>query len=134
MLQLGQEVIMPEGVWLRAERGERLPPADFVQKLRATLHSIHQEVRSNLGAAQVTMKQDYNVKARVQSFEVGDLVYRRNQACQVGLSRKLCPVFIRPYLVVEVLSPYLYCVEDRKRRMVLHHDKLKRCEDRTIPL
>ena len=134
MLQLGREVIMPVDVWLGAERGERLPPADFIQKLRATLHSIHQEVRSNLGAAQVIMKRDYDVKARVQSFEVGDLVYRRNQACQVGLSRKLCPVFIGPYLVVEVLSPYLYRVEDRKRRMVLHHDKLKRCEDRTIPL
>ena len=74
------------------------------------------------------------MKARISSFEVGDLVYRQNTAHRAGLSRKLCPTFIGPYLVVEVQSPYLYRVEDRKRPMVLHHDKLKRCEDRAIPL
>ena len=74
------------------------------------------------------------MKARVSSFEVGDLMYRQNTAHHAGLSHKLCPTYIGPYLVVEVLSPYLYRVEDRKHPMVLHHDKLKRCEDRAIPL
>ena len=84
--------------------------------------------------AQARTKRDYDVKARVTSFEVGDLVYRQNTAHQAGLSRKLCPTYLGPYLVVEVLSPYLYRVEDRKRVMVLHHDKLKLCQDREIPM
>ena len=57
-------------------------------------------------------KKDYDVKLRVQAFKVGDLVYRHNTAHRKGLSRKLCPVYIGPYLVVEVLSPYLYRWED----------------------
>ena len=38
-----------------------------------------------------------------------------------------------PLLVTEVINPVLYRVCDRKREYVLHHDLLKRCEDRTIP-
>ena len=39
-----------------------------------------------------------------------------------------------PLVVVEVINPVLYRVRDRKREYVLHHDLLKRCEDRAIPL
>ena len=35
--------------------------------------------------------------------------------------------------MTEVVTPYLYRVADRRRTMVLHHDKLKLCEDREIP-
>ena len=45
----------------------------------------------------------------------------------------MCPTFIGPYLVVEVLGSHLYRVEDRKKRMVLHQDKLKLCEDKVLP-
>ena len=82
---------------------------------------------------QSAMKLTYDVKTKVQSFGVGDLVYRRNSAHRTGLSKKLCPVFVGPYIVSKVISPFLYRVEDRKRVMVLHHDKLKRCIDRAIP-
>ena len=105
-----------------------------MKKLQEVLQEVHAEVRKNLGVAQATTKRDYDVKARVTSFEVGDLVYRQNTAHRAGLSRKLCPTYRGPYLVVEVHSPYLYCVEDRKWVMVLHHDKLKLCHEREIPM
>ena len=51
----------------------------------------------------------------------------------MGQSRKLNPLFTGPYLVVKVLSPYLYRVRDRKKTLVLHHDRLKICEERAVP-
>ena len=52
--------------------------------------------------------------------------------CKVGLSRKLCPLFVGPYIVKAVLPHDLYRVEGQ-RKEVMHHDHLRRCEDRAIP-
>ena len=135
MLQLGREVVMPIDVWLEGNtREEAKLPAAFVKKLREVLQEVHADVRKNLGVAQATTKWDYDVKARVTSFEVEDLECRQNTAHWARLSRKLYPTYLGPYLVLEVLSPYLYPVEDRKRVMVLYHDKLKLCQDREIPM
>ena len=78
-------------------------------------------------------KKMYEVTSKVQSFDVEVLVYRRNSVVKLGQSRKLNPVFSGPYLVTEVLSPYLYRVQGHKKRLVLHHDRLKLCEDRAVP-
>ena len=51
----------------------------------------------------------------------------------MGSSKKLNPIWVGPLLVTEVINPVLYRVHNRKREYVLHHDLLKRCEDRTIP-
>ena len=37
-------------------------------------------------------------------------------------------------LVVEAISSILFRVTNRKKSFVLHHDRLKPCEDREIPL
>ena len=51
-----------------------------------------------------------------------------------GVSTKLQPIFRGPYLVVKVYSPILYLVQDRKRQVVVHHDRLLLCNDRFIPM
>ena len=81
----------------------------------------------------VDRKKLYDVTSKVQSFDVGDLVYRRNSVVKLGQSRKLNLVFSGPYLVKEVLSPYLYQVQGPKKKLVLHHDWLNLCEDRAVP-
>ena len=37
-------------------------------------------------------------------------------------------------MVTKVLSPALYKIKDRKGETVAHHDRLKQCNDRLIPL
>ena len=39
-----------------------------------------------------------------------------------------------PCIVTEVISPVLYRVKDHRREFVLHHDHLKLCQDRVIPM
>ena len=36
-------------------------------------------------------------------------------------------------MIVEALSPVLYKVQGRKNSQVLHHNLIKKCEDREIP-
>ena len=51
-----------------------------------------------------------------------------------GECKKLKPIWIGPLLVTQVLSPVLYKVKDRHREHVLHHDRLKLCEDHVVPM
>ena len=133
MLQLGREINMPADVLLGTPRKEEDCSATYVQQLLERMGEVHAEVRQNLRGAQVRQKNYYDVRTRTQKFDVGDLVYRRNASTIVGQSRKLNPLYIGPYLVMEVISPYLYRVEDRRRSLVVHHDRLKICEDRQVP-
>ena len=61
-------------------------------------------------------------------------MYRLNGATKLGESKKLKPIWIGPLVVTAVINPVLFCVKDRKKEYVLHHDRLKPCEDRVVPL
>ena len=79
-------------------------------------------------------KRTYDLKLQEHHYEVGDFVFRHRDACKTGSSKKLNSIWMGPLVVVEVINPVLYRVRDRKREYVLHHDLIKRCEDRVIPL
>ena len=64
----------------------------------------------------------------------GDLVYQLNTVSKKGECKKLKPIWIGPLVVTEVISPVLYCVKDHHRKFILHHDHLKLCQDRVIPM
>ena len=61
-------------------------------------------------------------------------MYRLNGATKVGESKKLKPIWIDPLVVTAVINPVLFRVKDCKKEYVLHHDRLKSCEDRVVPL
>ena len=79
-------------------------------------------------------KRTYDLRLQQKHYEVGDLVYCLNSVHRVGDSKKLNPVWVGPLIITEVLNPVLYQVRDHKHGHVLHHDQLKPCEDRTVPL
>ena len=61
-------------------------------------------------------------------------MYWLNQVTKKGECRKLKPIWVGPLIVTEVITPVLLWVRSRKKEQVLHHDKLKICEDRGIPM
>ena len=61
-------------------------------------------------------------------------MYRLNQVTKKGECQKLKPIWVGPLIVTEVITPVLLRVRSRKKEQVLHHDKLKICEDRAIPM
>ena len=135
MLQLGREVNMPADVLLGLSRCQELPQSQggYLKKLLSRMEEVHHQTRQHLRQAQLTQKKYYDLKARSQRFAEGDLVYKRNMGCKAGLSRKLCPLFVGPFIVKVVLPNDLYRVEGQLKEETVHHDRLRRCEDRAIP-
>ena len=113
---------------------KRESPAEYVTKLQKILYRAHELAREQLQSSQIRQKRDYDVKLQVNTYNVGDLVYVLNSAKRIGVSPKLQFIWKGPYVVSKVISPILYEITDRKRISVLHHDRLKICNDRNIPL
>lgn len=136
MMMLGHEVLQPPDLLLGTSTidGTSRDPAEYVKTLRETLHRVHEEARKTLQATQARQKRTYDLKVHARSFEVGDLVYELNSATTVGQSSKLHPVWRGPLLVVGVKGPTLYQLKGRKHTRWVHHDRLKLCRDREIPL
>ena len=135
MLQLGREVNMPADVMLNFSQAEQLSQtqAEYLRALLSRMEEVQHQARQHLRQAQVAQKKYYDLRARANKFSEGDLVYKKNMGCKVGLSRKLCPLFVGPYIVKAVLPHDLYRVEGQRKEEVMHHDRLRRCEDRAIP-
>ena len=58
------------------------------------------------------------------------LAYKKSVGCKSGLSHKLCPLFVDPFIVV--LPNDLYC-ERQQKKATIHNDRLHKCEDQAIP-
>ena len=135
-MMLGREVGMPVEVMLgtSALSIDSSDPPDYVKQLEETLHLTHEMARSNLQSSQLRQKKDYDMKLAVSKYQVGDLVYKLDSSTKVGQSSKLRPVWKGPLLVMKVLSPVLFVVRDKRGESVIHHDRIKLCQDRAIPL
>ena len=107
--------------------------SDFINNLERVLRESHLQARKNIGVGMGRQKRDYDLTAYTESYEVGDLVYKLRSGVTKGISRKLLSIYEGPFLVTEVLPPVLFRIEGRKRSVIVHHDKLKPCNDRFIP-
>ena len=61
-------------------------------------------------------------------------MYQLDTTHRIGQSTKLRPIYTGPFLVVEVLTSVLYRIEGRRRTKVVHHDRIRVCNDRKVPL
>ena len=134
MMMLGHKVMLPVDLMIAAKDPEHLYPAEYVKKLREIMNQVHTLAREKLVSYQKRQQWDYDLKLKVNIYEIGDLVYVLDTARKVGLSPKLQKVWKGPMLVVEAISSILFRVANRKKSFVLHHDRLNPCEDREIPL
>ncbi|MEO1149251.1 MAG: hypothetical protein AAFY26_27425, partial [Cyanobacteria bacterium J06638_22] len=112
------------------------PASEYVQQLQQVLHDTHALARDQLGYSLLRRKKYYDRKQHVSEVDVGDLVYVLNGASKKGHSRKLQSIYCGPYLVTHRISDILYQIQGRngKGKQVVHHDRLKLCQDRAIPL
>ncbi|CAG2227664.1 unnamed protein product [Mytilus edulis] len=94
----------------------------------------HKFAREKLQAAQLRQKRTYDIKLYHKTYEVGDIVFKLDSTSKVGQSKKLRAPWQGPYVVIRVLSPVLYEITGRKKEMVIHHDRIKQCDDEIVPL
>ena len=136
LLHLGREVHMPSDVFLGLSEVNQpdLEHAAYVKNILSMSKETLAKAREGLRATQVRQKRTYDEKLHQHSYQKGDMVYKIDSSTKVGHSKKLRPVWLGPFLVTEVLSPVLYRIQGRKDTTVIHHDRLKICKDRVIPL
>ena len=123
-LMLGWEVMMSADLLMGIAGQNLYDPGEWV-KIQAEV--IPMFIRKNLLGTLVHRKKDYNLKVKEHCFSVGDYVYKR------GI-KALAPVWKGPFLVVHS-NPPLYKIQDREPRVfTIHHDQLKICKDRLLPI
>ena len=135
MLMLGREIHVPVDIMFgipEANQGGS-SVSEYLADLSSVLKKSFAMARENLRSSQLRQKRLYDIHLKQSTFSVGDLVYLFDSSSKVGTSRKLKPLWTGPYVVIHVISPILYKIENRKRTLVIHHDRLKLCQDRVIP-
>jgi hypothetical protein len=137
MLMLGREVNMPWDVAfnINTPKAPRDNVSEYVRQTLDQMEEAFSSARQHIKSAQIVQKAGYDKRSTLRhvSFNIGDLVYTINTSNPTGRSRKLQPVLKGPYIISKVLSSSLYVVRGRRRYHVLHHDRLRLCEDRNIP-
>ncbi|CAC5356179.1 unnamed protein product [Mytilus coruscus] len=113
---------------------DRKEVPQYIKDLVENFKKVHDIARDNLKACQERQKGIYDLKYNQNIYNVGDVVYKLNQATQVGQSGKLKSPWKGPYLITAWRSPVLYKIKDRKTESWIYHDRIKLCEDRELPI
>ena len=135
MLMLGHVVFRPVDIMYGVSQQNKSfdTPPEYVKKLSEIMRRSHHIARETLKSNLRRQKRTYDKKLYEYMYNSGDLVYLLNCAGEVGMSRKLRPIYKGPYLITKVISPSLYRIADRKNSFVVHHDRLMLCDDHYIP-
>jgi hypothetical protein len=102
--------------------------------LEKELAAAHQLAREHLEQQQLRQKRDYDIHPVKAEYQVGDLIMLYDSSTKIGQAKKLRPLWIGPFVVSEVLTPTLFKISSLKRDWVVHHDRLKPCQAKNVPL
>ena len=107
---------------------------EFISRTTSTAKEVHSLAREHLKASQVSQKKAYDMRKRVNTYGVGDLVLLRDLARRKGFSPKLQPAWKGPLVIKEILAPDLYRITSKKGDRVLHHDAIKPYHASVLPM
>ena len=75
-----------------------------------------------------------DIKLKQHKCEPGDVVYKLNLALKIGENNKLKSVYSGTYVVSKVIKPVIIQIKNQKRTINVHHDNIKPCNDRNLPI
>ena len=136
-LMLGREIHQPIDLMLgtASVNSQEKDVPNYLLDLQNTMMETQNIARDHIKGAQIRQKKDYDSKIFQNSFEIGDVVLKVDSAKKTGQSPKLKSPWKGPYVVVEVKTPVLFKINDKKQKdSVIHHDRLKLCQDREHPI
>lgn len=107
-------------------------PSQWLIGLVQRLNKAHSFVRERLARAQMRQKRTYDLRVVEKTYDLGDIVYRLDSSTKVG-AKALQPIWKGPFVITRCQPP-LYKLQGKRASGVWHHDKLKLCQDRDLPL
>uniref|UniRef100_A0A146QJK2 Pol polyprotein n=1 Tax=Fundulus heteroclitus TaxID=8078 RepID=A0A146QJK2_FUNHE len=135
-LMLGREVHQPHDIQCGAARlkSNAMEVVDYIYKLEESLKEAQSLARSHLRTAQERQKKVYDLRANEHSYDIGDLVFVKDDTKKKGLSPKLQALWRGPLIVAAHRGPVLYEIQGPKHRTIMHHDRLKPYNSDVIPV
>lgn len=133
MLMLGREIELPVDLIYgphpqREEFSHETEAVNsYVESLQELLWRVQEKARKNIVSASDRQKRQYDLKAKENSYRVGDSVWLDI----ISKTKQICPKLQRhwdgPYIVVEVISDVIYKIQKSptSKFQVVHHDRLK---------
>jgi hypothetical protein len=113
----GREMLLPNNDNLKAKISRQ--PPDHNQRLRnlkASLRLAYESVRQANRKSHKNNERLYNRKAKLRSFEIGDLVYLYNPAVRPVLSRKFPHCWSGPHRINSKVSDLNYKTMDQNNK------------------
>lgn len=100
---------------------------NYGSELMQRLHIVYQEVRDKLRKA-AERQEKYQKKSRIKDIQIGDLVFIRDLATQIGIAKKLTRKWKGPYRVLEKNSPVNFTVKapGKHKSIRVHSNLLKK--------
>ena len=120
-------MILPNSNDLKAKISKKDPShVKRLENLKSSLKLAYKAVAQNNRISHLNNKRLYDRKAKLRSFEVGELVYLYVPAMKPGLSRKFHKYWTGPCKVTAKLSDLNYEVTDRgNKKQIVHINRLK---------
>lgn len=87
---------------------------------------LYQDIRARILKAHKKSAHVYNLRRRVQSFQLNQRVWRRNYVLSDATKQfaaKLAPKFVGPFTVTQIVSPWTYQLTDHDGRTSVWHIK-----------
>jgi len=116
-LVMGQKPRMPIDIVLCSiseDRPKHETYVDYVEDLRKRLIKSHQIAREHLGTAADCRMQEYDLKVKPRSFQVGEKIWYLYPRRYTAKSPKWQKHFIGPFEVVKVLPPADYVIRNQR--------------------
>ena len=85
LMMLGREITLPIDLMIGTIETSNLSSSEYVVGLKNILQ-VHQLDRDNLLSSQLQQKKDYDLRLKVKTYAVGDLVYKFDSAKKFGQS------------------------------------------------
>ena len=133
MMMLGRETTQPIDLILGLQRHTPQDPPNWVAKLNRNLSRVHSLARETIGKTQMRQRKDYDLRVLIHPYQVGDVVYLLDSSTKIGFNKKLKPPYVG-FFIITFARPPLFVLEDRKRRPLIHHDRLMPCRDSSFPI
>lgn len=131
LLTMGREVRLPAellfGSTCSPQEDEITSYGEYVDTLRSRMQHAHEVARKYLASSAKRSKDRYDVKAAVNVYSKGDLVWYLLEGRKPGEAPKLKQIYHGPFLVKQKVTEVDFLVQLDKygKEQLVHHDKLK---------
>ncbi|KAJ8040010.1 hypothetical protein HOLleu_14191 [Holothuria leucospilota] len=136
-LMFGREIQLPFDVMYGSCKDSPKTASEHVSDLRQNLNSTFERVRENMKVKQRREKDFYDVKAHGKPYEVGDYFWLHVTARKKGVTSKLTAPWQGPYKILKKISDLVYRIQhvnNKRKRSVVHFNRLKRCQASDAPV